>query len=123
MAQRYFYSNWLFVPAYNAGAAPMGSWTANTEYVTNAWYHSDGSVPNQQDVGMLVINDLAGGAPETIGTVTGYLGYFTNQLANNNVTMLGYPCNLDRLRAHGGDQRSDLRIGWQQYLHLWVGDA
>jgi V8-like Glu-specific endopeptidase len=92
---RYFYSNWLFLPAYNAGVAPLGSWTPNTEYVTNAWYHSNASVPNQQDVGMLVINDVVGAGTGTIGSVTGYLGYSTNQLADNNVTMLAYPCNLD----------------------------
>ncbi len=95
-SKRYFYSNWMFVPAYNNGFAPHGTWTPNFEVVTNAWYHSDGSVPNSQDVGMLVMNDQAlDGTPHTIAYYTGYLGYYTNQLARNNVTMLGYPCNLD----------------------------
>lgn len=91
----------MFVPAYSNGSAPVGTWTANTVWVTNTWYQSDGSVPNAQDVGMLVMNDRSG---RKIWTYTGYLGYATNALANNNVTMLGYPCNLDncgRLESTG----------------------
>ncbi len=42
---RYFYSHFLFVPAYNNNSAPYGSWTPKQEWVTNAWYQSNGSVP------------------------------------------------------------------------------
>jgi V8-like Glu-specific endopeptidase len=90
--QRYFYSNFLFVPAYNNGAAPYGVWTPSTIGVTNEWYFSNGSVPNAQDVGMLVAVDHRG---VKLGQYTGWLGYYTNQLSKNHVTMLGYPCNLD----------------------------
>jgi V8-like Glu-specific endopeptidase len=88
---RYFYSNFLFVPAYNNGSAPYGTWTPSQEWITNTWYFSDGSVPNPQDVGILIARDQS----TKLGYITGWLGYFTNQLGNNNVTMLGYPCNLD----------------------------
>lgn len=95
-ANRYFYSNFLFVPAYNNGAAPYYTWTPSVEWISNAWYFSDGSVPNAQDVGMLVANDRTiGNARYKLGNITGWYGYWTNQLGNNNVTMLGYPCNLD----------------------------
>jgi V8-like Glu-specific endopeptidase len=96
-SQRHFYTNWLFIPAYNNGAAPFGTWTPNGEWVTNTWYFSDGSVPNAQDVGMLIINDhrAVGAAAQKIGNVTGWLGWEINVLSNDNVTMLGYPCNLD----------------------------
>jgi V8-like Glu-specific endopeptidase len=95
-AERYFFSNFLFVPAYNNGGAPFRSWTSNRQWVANAWYFSNGSVPNEQDVAMLIANDqLINGQPRKIGEITGWLGYFTNQLSNNNATMLGYPCNLD----------------------------
>lgn len=90
-ALRYFYTNFLFIPVYNNGSAPLGTWTPSQEWVTNAWYMSDGSVPNQQDVAMIIARDQG----TKLGYVTGYLGYYTGQLANNNVTMLGYPCNLD----------------------------
>jgi V8-like Glu-specific endopeptidase len=88
---RYFYSRFYFVPAYNNGYAPYGTWTPSTEWVSNAWYFSDGSVPNQQDVAMLIARDQS----SKIGYITGWLGYWTGQLGNNNITMLGYPCNLD----------------------------
>lgn len=96
-AQRHFYTNWLFIPAYDNGAAPYGTWTPKGEWVTNTWYFSDGSVPNAQDVGMLIMNDhvSTAGTATKIGNVTGWLGWEINVLSNDNVTMLGYPCNLD----------------------------
>jgi V8-like Glu-specific endopeptidase len=96
-SQRHFYTNWLFVPAYNNGAAPFGTWTPTGEWVTNAWYFSDGSVPNPQDAGILIIADHPStfAAPTKIGNVTGWLGWETGVLSKDNVTMLGYPCNLD----------------------------
>jgi V8-like Glu-specific endopeptidase len=89
---RYFYSNFLFVPAYRNGIAPLGVWTPSIVWVTNTWFFSNGSVPNAQDVGMLVMNDRSG---VPIGNVTGWLGWWTNRLSRNHVTMLGYPKNLD----------------------------
>jgi V8-like Glu-specific endopeptidase len=91
-SERYFFTNFMFVPAYRNGVAPFGTWTPSAVWVTNAWHLSDGSVPNAQDVAIMVMNDN-GVTP--IGAVTGYLGYLTNALANNSVTMLGYPLNLD----------------------------
>jgi V8-like Glu-specific endopeptidase len=91
-SSRYFYTNLMFVPAFSNGVAPLGTWTPRTVWVTNTWYYSDGSVPNAQDVGMLVMNDNNG---SKIGSVTGYLGYYTGQLGKNHATMLGYPGNLD----------------------------
>lgn len=91
-ALRYFYTNFMFVPAFRNGIAPLGIWTPRIVWVTNTWYFSDGGVPNAQDVGMLVMNDKSG---VPIGHVTGWLGYYTNQLGRNHSTMLGYPCNLD----------------------------
>jgi len=103
-ANRYFYSNWMFVPSENNGAAPNGTWTWSLAATRNEWYNN-GSVPNQQDVGMLVMVDqnIRGGGPFKIGQITGYLGYEyctgTNcgnpPIAKNNLTIIGYPCNLD----------------------------
>lgn len=95
-AQRYFYTNFLFVPAFNNGAAPYGTWTSRQQWVSNAWFHSDGSVPNPGDFAILIMNDRdIGGQTRKIGEVTGWLGYIINALSRNHVTMLGYPCNLD----------------------------
>jgi hypothetical protein len=103
-ADQYFYSKFLFVPSERNGAAPYGTWTWSYVTTTYAWYQN-GSVPNQQDVGMLVLDDqkIGGKGPFKIGQVTGYLGYRyctgTNcsnpPISKNNLTILGYPCNLD----------------------------
>jgi V8-like Glu-specific endopeptidase len=98
-ADRYFYHNFMFIPSYNAGAAPNGTWTWSFVTTTNAWFDS-GAVPNQQDVGMLVMVDRSG---LKIGQVTGFLGYRyctgtncgNSPIAKNNLTMFGYPGNLD----------------------------
>lgn len=93
---RHFYTNWLFVPAYNNGAAPYGQWIPSAAGITGEWYGGDGSVPNAQDVGMLVMQEQSiGGTVYRLGDIVGWLGYSTQSLAGNQVTMLGYPCNLD----------------------------
>lgn len=91
-ALRYFYTNFLFVPAYNNGAAPFSSWTSTLQFVTNTWYTSNGAVPNAQDVAMIIAIDQRG---QRIGDVTGFLGYRTAAIKKNNLTMVGYPANLD----------------------------
>jgi V8-like Glu-specific endopeptidase len=94
----YFYSNWLFVPAYDNGKAPFGKWKPNFETTTANWFYSNGSVPNVQDVGILVMNDTkVKGTVQSVGNITGYLGWWTQwgRSYPNNVTQLGYPCNLD----------------------------
>lgn len=103
-SDQYFYSKFMFVPSELSGAAPNGTWTPSGELVTSNWIGS-GSVPNEQDVGMLIIKDqkVNGNGPYRIGHVTGYLGYeycegtdcSNPPISNNALTILGYPCNLD----------------------------
>ncbi len=95
-ANRYFYTNFLFVPAFNNGAAPYGSWTSSQQWVLNAWHQSNGTVPNAGDIAILVMRDqLVNGVPRRIGAITGWLGWQVNALSRNHLTLLGYPCNLD----------------------------
>jgi V8-like Glu-specific endopeptidase len=94
--ERYFMSNWLIVPAYDQGTAPLGMWQPASVRVSNQWFFSDGSLPNSQDVCIMSINDQTiFGAVHRIGEVTGWLGYLTNALGFNHIDMLGYPSNLD----------------------------
>jgi V8-like Glu-specific endopeptidase len=118
-AERYFYTNFLFIPAFNSGAAPFKTWTSSQQWVANAWYFSNGSVPNEQDVAMLIANDqVINGRVTKLGTVTGWVGYFTNQLANNNVTMFGYPCNLDAcLREQYTNAQTFVSGGSNTYIY------
>lgn len=94
---RHFYSNMLYVPAYRNGIAPFGSWPWAYATTTNNWYLS-GSVPNRQDVGIIEVQDVSiAGVPRRVGEVTGWLGWWTlwGRQYPNNITQLGYPCNLD----------------------------
>lgn len=98
-SNRYFFTNFLFVPAYDNGVAPYGRWTSSQQWVSNDWHHSTGSVPNKGDIAILVMRDQAiNGATRKIGNVTGWLGWRTNALSKNHLTMLGYPCNIDSCR-------------------------
>lgn len=89
---RYFYNQFLFVPALNSSTRPYGSWSWTFAIVANAWYTSNGSVPNPQDVALIEVADKVG---QKISAYTGYLGFATGGLAPNHLTALGYPCNLD----------------------------
>jgi hypothetical protein len=88
-----FHRNFLFVPAYHEGNAPFGCWAVEVALTTEAWMDGEDVVPNESDFGMLVMEDLEG---SRLGDVTGWLGFKTNQLSPNHITMLGYPANLDR---------------------------
>jgi V8-like Glu-specific endopeptidase len=95
-AQRYFFTNFLFVPSFNNGAAPFGSWSSSRQWVLTAWHNSNGAVPNPGDVAILMMNDQQVNAQtRTIGSITGWLGWQINALSRNHLTLLGYPCNLD----------------------------
>lgn len=91
-ANRYFYNNFLFIPARNGNNNPFGKWSWAFVVVANAWYVSNGSVPNPQDVALIEVKDSGG---RKISALTGYLGYATGGLAPNHMTTIGYPCNLD----------------------------
>jgi len=94
---RHFYSNFLFIPAYRDGLAPFGSYSWAFAVTTNNWFLS-GAVPNSQDVAMIEVQDIVrGGILRRIGEVTGWLGWWTlwGREYPNNITQLGYPCNLD----------------------------
>lgn len=91
-----YYTNFLFIPAFRDGAAPLQKWTWSYVQTTPAWIAGGGTVANAADFAVLEMQDLTlSGVVRTIGSVTGKLGYATNKLANNHIHMLGYPCNLD----------------------------
>jgi V8-like Glu-specific endopeptidase len=93
-----FHSNFLFVPAFRDGAAPLMSWNWSAAIVTNTWATGGGTVPNAADYAMIEFADQrppTGGSPVALGFVTGWLGWQTLSLAANHTSKLGYPCNLD----------------------------
>ncbi len=97
-----FYSNWRFVPAYNNGTAPYGTWTAKSATVMTSYFNGTDSCAQsgvicQNDVAVITLNAQSGAYP---GTTTGYLGYGWNGYSYNSsgqvlISQLGYPVALD----------------------------
>ncbi|HEY0062098.1 MAG TPA: hypothetical protein VGC21_08250 [Telluria sp.] len=93
-----FHSNWVFVPAFRDGTAPLKQWNWRFAIVTGTWASGGGGVPNAADYAMIEFGDQAmvpGGPIVKLGSVTGWLGWQTLSLLNNHTSKLGYPCNLD----------------------------
>jgi V8-like Glu-specific endopeptidase len=93
-----FHGNFVFVPAFRDGTAPLLAWNWRYVATTNTWATGGGGVPNAADYGMIEFADqpLSPGAPVSkLGNVTGWLGWQTVSLAANHTSKLGYPCNLD----------------------------
>ena len=102
-AKKTFFTDWEFVPAYQDGKAPFGTWTTVQAFVPSGYY--DGSSPCAQfgvicrdDVAVLILKPKSGKYP---GRQTGWFGYafngysFTSN-AQVHVTQLGYPAALNK---------------------------
>ena len=108
-----FFSDFLFIPAYFEGGAPFGAWSVTVVFVSSVWADG-GGVPNAEDFAVLVIDDLDG---QKIGDVTGFLGYKLDLLADNHLTMLGYPVN-----HAGGERMHQVNTGdWFEFGDGTVG--
>lgn len=91
-----FHSNWVFVPAFRDGTAPLLTWNWTAAGVTSTWATGGGTVPNAADYGMITFADQPIGSTRyALGDLTGWLGWQTLSLAANHTSKLGYPCNLD----------------------------
>jgi len=80
-----FHTNWVFVPAYNSGATPYGTWTARSTYATPQWVASEDI---NYDIGAAVVNPLAG---QTLTSVVGGQGIAFNQARGQRMYAFGYP--------------------------------
>lgn len=106
-----FYTNWRFVPAYNDGVAPYGTWTARSAAVLPAYLNgsdpcSTEGVVCRDDVAVITLNPQKGAYP---GARTGWLGYAWGGYSYNaegrvQIAQLGYPAALD---AGALQQRTD----------------
>lgn len=115
-----WYSDWQFIPAYNNGTAPFGTWTSWAAATTSStWYGGGGTVPNDEDWALIVFNKDSSG--KRIGDYTGYLGWQTNYLMGRHVTEVGYPGNLDSgARQERADSKVEKTSGntgqWGSYM-------
>jgi V8-like Glu-specific endopeptidase len=80
-----FHTNWVFVPGYNNGNAPFGTWTARATMATPQWVASEDI---NYDVGAAVVNQLDG---ESLTDVVGGQSVAFNQPRGQNMYAFGYP--------------------------------
>jgi V8-like Glu-specific endopeptidase len=80
-----FHTNWSFVPAYNNGNAPYGTWSARLLRATPQWVASEDI---NYDVGAAVVNQLNG---QSLTDVVGSQGIAFNQARGQNMYAFGYP--------------------------------
>jgi V8-like Glu-specific endopeptidase len=109
----YLFDNFMFIPAYNNGAAVYGQWLASTPVTTTAWFNS-GTFPNPGDFGFVQAVDQNG---MKLGEVVGFLGWHTLRLSFNHFTTLGYPANLDSGRLM---QRNDAQTSHFGGRNTWI---
>jgi V8-like Glu-specific endopeptidase len=97
-----FYSNWTYVPGYNNGTAPYGTWNAASARVLTAYYNGTDNCAQYgvicpDDVALLTLTPSNG---KYAGTTTGWFGYGYNGYGYNGssqilINQLGYPVDLD----------------------------
>lgn len=80
-----FHTNWVFVPAYNNGATPYGTWTAKKTFATPQWVASEDI---NYDVGAAAVNPLNG---QSLTDVVGGQGVAFNQARGQRMYAFGYP--------------------------------
>jgi V8-like Glu-specific endopeptidase len=80
-----FHTNWVFVPGYDNGNAPFGTWTARATTATPQWVATEDI---NYDVGIGVVNQLNG---QSLTDVVGAQGIAFNQARGQNMYAFGYP--------------------------------
>ncbi|WP_377273111.1 trypsin-like serine peptidase [Peterkaempfera sp. SMS 1(5)a] len=81
--------NWIYVPAYRSHSEPYGEFVAFHLHTFNAWINSK---DHTRDVGMVATMRNNG---RQLANVTGSMGMRWNIAAEEAVTVLGYPTNID----------------------------
>jgi V8-like Glu-specific endopeptidase len=80
-----WHTNWVFVPAYNNGNAPYGTWTAKATFSTPQWVASEDI---NYDVGAAVVSPLNG---RSLTDVVGGQGIAFNQARVQSMYAFGWP--------------------------------
>ncbi|GAB3434058.1 peptidase [Flindersiella endophytica] len=80
-----WHTNWVFVPGYDNGSRPFGTWTAKATLTTPQWQASEDL---NYDVGVGVVNQLNG---QSLTDVVGAQGIAFNQARNQSMYTFGYP--------------------------------
>lgn len=80
-----WHTNWVFVPGYNNGNRPYGTWTAKQTLSTPQWTASEDI---NFDIGAAVVNQLDG---QSLTDVVGSQGIAFNQPRGEQVYDFGFP--------------------------------
>ena len=80
-----FHRNWVFVPGYQNGDRPYGTWVATTLYTTPQWNNSEDI---NYDVAAAVVAPLSG---KSLTDVVGGQGVSFNQSRRQQMHSFGYP--------------------------------
>ncbi|MGW7417900.1 trypsin-like serine peptidase [Streptomyces sp. NPDC054863] len=80
-----WHTNWVFVPAYNDGQSPYGTWTASKTSATDQWAATEDI---NYDVGLAVVNPLNG---QKLSDVVGAQGVQFNGGYNKPMYAFGFP--------------------------------
>ncbi|MGH3758483.1 trypsin-like serine peptidase [Actinophytocola sp.] len=80
-----WHTDWVFVPAYNNGDAPFGTWTAKSTLTTPQW---EASEDINFDVGAAVVDPLNG---QNLTDVVGGQGVAFNQPRGQDMYAFGWP--------------------------------
>jgi V8-like Glu-specific endopeptidase len=80
-----YYTNWIFVPAYQEGKEPFGKWTASS-FLTFSSYFQGGDMA--RDVAFAIVEDHGG---VKLSHKVGNLGFAYNQSKILHWSMFGYP--------------------------------
>ncbi|HEY1177965.1 MAG TPA: peptidase [Phytomonospora sp.] len=80
-----WHTNWVFVPGYNNGNRPYGTWTARQTLSTPQWTASEDI---NYDIGAAVVNQLNG---QSLTDVVGSQGIAFNQPRGEQVYDFGFP--------------------------------
>ncbi len=106
-----FATNWAFVPAYNNGSRPYGTWTARTLVTTSAWANQ-GNI--NYDGGFAVMNTLSG---RFLTDVVGGQGIAFNLARGLFYNAYGYPAappfDGETLQSCSGTASDDVWGGTQ----------
>ncbi|PXY38248.1 trypsin-like serine peptidase [Prauserella flavalba] len=107
-----FATNFAFVPAYDHGSRPYGTWTAERLYTTSAWANSGDF---DYDVGFAVMNENASG--QSLTQVVGSYPIAFNLARGLTYTSYGYPAGPpfdgESLYSCSGTARQDTVGGSQ----------
>ncbi|WP_119731551.1 trypsin-like serine peptidase [Thermomonospora amylolytica] len=104
-----WHTNWVFVPGYDNGNAPYGTWTARQTLATSQWAASENIT---YDVGAAVLNPLNG---QSLTDVVGGRAIAFNQSRTQRMYAFGYPAAApydgSKLTYCSGNTSSSLLYG------------